>query len=557
MYGGKQVKLHSYWQDAKILARDFCRESSIHGFKYLMGSHRALIEKIWWFAVTCISLYGCGSLIHNVFQKWQMDPVIVSFATKPVPVFRIPFPSVTICPEIKVKMDRLNFTQIYSEVIEGTLKEQMDGERVGKLLAMLQVCDFVLYEVFTNETFDDDCVKLLQQMKIPQNEVFLYCQWRDENVDCSEKFRPTLTEKGICYTFNSLSEDDLLRKEGLHSEYAYLDETRPIVNWTLDEGYSPDATRGVYPQRVLGSGISAGLNVMIKANLSDMDYLCSNTFQGFQVLLHTPHEYPQLSQRHFRVPLNQQVVVSVTPDIVTTSEDVKAYQPHRRQCYFDNERYLRFFRIYSQKNCELECLTNYTLEQCGCVKFSMPRPADARICGLSKIRCYKRAAVDILLSNAKMIVSKSKISKDKCDCLPACSTLRYHSELSQSDFQWTKMIPVAKAYRAELQGVQLANLVVLFRDAGFIPVVRRELYGSTDLLANCGGLLGLFMGISILSLVEILYYCSIKPLVIWWKGMNLTPVKQITPIAEYKNPFASKILHAGYQSDTVGKFYLK
>lgn len=45
MYGGKQVKLHSYWQDAKVLARDFCRESSIHGFKYLMGSHRALIEK--------------------------------------------------------------------------------------------------------------------------------------------------------------------------------------------------------------------------------------------------------------------------------------------------------------------------------------------------------------------------------------------------------------------------------------------------------------------------------------------------------------------------------
>lgn len=29
-------------------------------------------------------------------------------------------------------------------------------------------------------------------------------------------------------------------------------------------------------------------------------------------------------------------------------------------------------------------------------------------------------------------------------------------------------------------------------------------------MANCGGLLGLFMSISLLSLIEILYYCTIR-----------------------------------------------
>lgn len=44
----------------------------------------------------------------------------------------------------------------------------------------------------------------------------------------------------------------------------------------------------------------------------------------------------------------------------------------RRNCYFENERYLRYFRAYNQFNCELECWANVSLKYCGCVKFSMP-----------------------------------------------------------------------------------------------------------------------------------------------------------------------------------------
>lgn len=69
-----------------------------------------------------------------------------------------------------------------------------------------------------------------------------------------------------------------------------------------------------------------------------------------------------------------------------------------------------------------------------------------------------------------------------------------------------------------LFSVQLSHLIVFFKDAQFIPVMRSELFGLTDFLANCGGLLGLFMGVSILSLVEIFYYCVIKPLIMWSKS---------------------------------------
>lgn len=58
--------------------------------------------------------------------------------------------------------------------------------------------------------------------------------------------------------------------------------------------------------------------------------------------------------------------------------------------------------------------------------------------------------------------------------------------------------------------VQFARFSIYFKEAQFITSKRSELYGPTDFLANCGGLLGLFMGVSLLSLVEIVYYLTVR-----------------------------------------------
>lgn len=62
-------------------------------------------------------MYGCASLIINVYNKWEQSPVIVSFAEKSTPVSQIPFPAVTICPETKVYTSMLNFTNAFHEMV--------------------------------------------------------------------------------------------------------------------------------------------------------------------------------------------------------------------------------------------------------------------------------------------------------------------------------------------------------------------------------------------------------------------------------------------------------
>ena len=119
-------------------------------------------------------------------------------------------------------------------------------------------------------------------------------------------------------------------------------------------------------------GTSDGLIAVLRLFEQDLEYLCRGPVQGFKIILHTPSEVPEVSKHYFRVPTFQEVMMSVKPQMITTSDDLIGYKPNRRQCYFNSERQLRFFKVYTQRNCELECLSNFTRTECGCVKFSMP-----------------------------------------------------------------------------------------------------------------------------------------------------------------------------------------
>lgn len=51
---------------------------------------------------------------------------------------------------------------------------------------------------------------------------------------------------------------------------------------------------------------------------------------------------------------------------------------------------------------------------------------------------------------------------------------------------------------------------VLFKDRDFFPLIRRKQLSNIDYLSYIGGLLGLFAGISVLSIMEIFYFGVIK-----------------------------------------------
>lgn len=55
-----------------------------------------------------------------------------------------------------------------------------------------------------------------------------------------------------------------------------------------------------------------------------------------------------------------------------------------------------------------------------------------------------------------------------------------------------------------------SRVVISFKNEVFIPSKRSELNSITDFFANSGGLFGLFLGASVLSFFEIIYYFTLR-----------------------------------------------
>jgi amiloride-sensitive sodium channel len=49
--------------------------------------------------------------------------------------------------------------------------------------------------------------------------------------------------------------------------------------------------------------------------------------------------------------------VWIVPEIIQADEDLRSFDPDERKCYFEDERKLNYFKVYTQRNCESECLS--------------------------------------------------------------------------------------------------------------------------------------------------------------------------------------------------------
>ena len=118
--------------------------------------------------------------------------------------------------------------------------------------------------------------------------------------------------------------------------------------------------------------------------------------------------------------------------------------------------------MYTQSNCELECITEYTEALCGCVKFSMPHTNDTKVCDSRKgTECYMEALTFFNFQNIANILKKEQLNvegyfsednfadleintfnindsnsrnESQCDCLPACTSLQYDADISHNVF---------------------------------------------------------------------------------------------------------------------------
>ncbi|XP_031352521.1 pickpocket protein 28-like isoform X2 [Photinus pyralis] len=490
-------------RNAKFYFSQYCGATSIHGMQYLGERGRYAIEKIVWFLII-LTVATCSTiLVLKTYRKWVTSPVIVSFATSENSISEIPFPAVTICPVVKSNVETFNFTDAYLKKILGTELPPFD-EEAWRSLSLICSIDLPASETDDDLFVNDTAVAMLLNV-FPEldSENISELKWRGKILDPNEYFSYTFTSEGICYSFNMLDAGDIIKNP---EEYTIPTDRKShnVREWSLDKGYSTSDIDDSYPMRTFVSGALGGFVFdAMTTKRKDLDYLCQESLQGYKVVLHHPAEWPNLD-RHFRVPLNSAVDVGIKPRVTGVSPTLRDYDPKRRKCYFTEERQLTYFRKYTQTNCLQECLSNYTLRTCGCLGFYMPKDRDTPICGPGNLPCLYQSKIDY-----------PKHDKEACFCLPSCTSLEYDIELSIIDWDWHRAINAMRAvshknYTMEFEKLYLARLSIFFKDMQFLASERNELYGFVDFLSSIGGLLGLFIGISITSFIEVIYFCTLR-----------------------------------------------
>lgn len=299
----------------------------------------------------------------------------------------------------------------------------------------------------------------------------------------------------------------------------------------------------------------------------------------------------------FSVPLMEEAVITIRPKLTTTSQGLRKYDANHRKCFLESERQLRFYKIYTQNNCYEECVANYTAKECGCVKFSQPSKSifdlwtdfhsmttslnsiesiehnagdrETPVCGVAKILCHLMAETRLILD----LVAGNELARayyEACNCLPSCTSIEYNPVIDRVEFD-KAAITSTSGRHANMSGwefihflcaqllrysnvrsltfhfsIQVSKLVILFESPFLDTEHRQELYTITDLLSICGGLFGLFMGISALSVIEILYYSTLR-----WYWILRRPVSERNWLFVARNneiwSLGRKILHLCYK----------
>lgn len=231
--------------------------------------------------------------------------------------------------------------------------------------------------------------------------------------------------------------------------------------------------------------------------------------------VHSPYEFPgeyddDSSSKFY---YGQDLDVLITPDVIKSDDDLRLYPPEKRNCYFQGEKPLQYFKVYTRKNCEMECMVDYYLQlnETKCVPYYLIRNESTPVCQLEK-------AYEVVFQQFYFFQTdpherqRTESYISKCGCLDTCNQIKYSINVFESKLK-EKLVDVRESQyaRGAYDDNATVTITLKFNDDTYLPLVRRIAFTFSDFLCQAGGLLGLYAGISVLSIIELGYFCSLRP----------------------------------------------
>ncbi|PBC33128.1 Sodium channel protein Nach [Apis cerana cerana] len=491
----------------------YCKYTKLAGFRYFVESKTTWFDRTLWFLMYAVTVPAMVYMVYNSYLEFMENPLFTSVETEYFPTHELNFPGIAICSVNRIS--RQSATKLANEISAANITDLSLDEILG---AIFQLGDLYDSEFMMQNTYQIDqlltifyngsysITELMKRVSpitrttnitltqflfrynsppqtfqlTPQcSSMLSKCRFHDEERNCSELFAFRKTQDGFCCTFNYATKGD-------------------DTHFTSREN---GTDHRLEPMKVENLTESGGLSVLLESSLDDYFYpifpsaewkINLMIFRG-QVTIFNPHDYPDMTSGgviDFLVSPRKHRSVELEAIVFYSIRNIIPYPLEKRDCVFQDEM-TSFHMFYTYSDCIVDCKIEDIWNICRCVPFFLP----------NRTKWFSVIPHENLynIEDVKDILSCGK-------CYPECNAVNYNAKISIADLESNQHV-------AELlDNVDIKNqsvLTIYFRKYGTIRLRQDVIYRWYELMGDASGICGIFVGFSLIAIVEFAYFVGL------------------------------------------------
>ena len=183
------------------------------------------------------------------------------------------------------------------------------------------------------------------------------CYWKNTEMNCSSIFVARPTDRGMCCSFNSEKAEKVFRQgkyRDIISSLQDRDKSNSFDNSSMPSWYLNEEEPKTQPGQNKGLTIvlDAHTNKVSSGTISD-------NFKGFVTIVDGASNYPLTEINGFLVRPGRENHVALSALEIDGKKAIRNIPPKDRDCFFSDEHSLDEHQEYTQSNCVLECMMKY------------------------------------------------------------------------------------------------------------------------------------------------------------------------------------------------------
>ncbi|XP_068633532.1 sodium channel protein Nach [Battus philenor] len=454
--------------------KNYCSCCTFAGIHFIADDSRHWTERLLWLVLVILSWYGSALLIIAAWDAFITNPISFGVETTYTD-WDTKLPAVAIC-------EANNKFMVYnvSDTI-WTPDHLLDLEDALKDVAYFRGSCYRLIDVCYKNNYPDPFCKTsnysyyAQLVRSDCRHILSNCSYNDNSFDCCSHFQPIHTDMGTCFIINSIQ----TKKTDAYKMIINMKQKKAVLRFDV--------------------------------LLNSMLY----TIGEDEVPSITSSQYSTLKMKLGHGYQRQVVVRNIEndPQVVETT-------PEQRACRFHYENENGLYPHYSYSACAVQCRKQAQRDLCGCNDHFMLSTSTSEHCNISGMICLHSHVSQLTTLKPPWAVGRHGMT---CNCLPSCN---------ETEITIIKDVVISHKNNKKKIFVEIV-LAYLPTERFKRNVVRSRL----DLVVSVGGTTGLFVGASLLSFVELIFYFTARFVGNIWIVRRKT--KKEISIAKYDKPSKS------------------